>query len=141
MPCAVVIVTTGQATARPILETAECREAHPDGYAVAALTDVLRRPEIERVAHLKRTHDDLVAAARAKGLSEGDAALEAIRGMQRLGLYPKPSTMVATRAVQSACRRAGVHDLRSRSFASASSPTSARPSIAQARRSRRPATT
>jgi hypothetical protein len=41
-----------------------------------------------------------VAAARAKGLSEVDAALEAIRGMQRLGLYPKPSTMVATRALQ-----------------------------------------
>ena len=41
-----------------------------------------------------------MAAARAKGLSEVDAALEAIRGMQRLGLYPKPSTMVATRAVQ-----------------------------------------
>ena len=100
MPCAVVIVTTGQATARPILETAECRRAHPDGYAVAALADELRRPDIERIAHLKRTHDDLVAAARAKGLSEIDPALEAIRGMQRLGLYPKPSTMVATRALQ-----------------------------------------
>lgn len=100
MPCAVVIVTTGQARARPILETSECRAAHPDGYAVAALTDVLRRSEIERIAHLKRTHEDLVASARAKGLSEGGAALEAIRGMRRLGLYPKPSTMVATRAVQ-----------------------------------------
>jgi hypothetical protein len=30
-------------------------------------------------------------------LSEGDAALEAIRGMQRLGLYPKPTTVTATR--------------------------------------------
>jgi hypothetical protein len=100
MPCAVVIVTTGQAKARPILETSECRSAHPDGYAVASLADVLRRSEIERIAHLRRTHDDLVASARARGLSEGDAALEAIRGMQRLGLYPKPSTMVATRAVR-----------------------------------------
>ncbi len=100
MPCAVVIVTAGQATARPILETAECRDAHPDGYAVTALADVIRRPEIERVAHLQRTHDELVASARAKGLSEINAALEAIRGMQRLGLYPKPSTMVATRALQ-----------------------------------------
>ncbi len=100
MPCAIVIVTTGQATARPVLETDECRKAHPDGYAVAALTDVLRRAEIERVAHLRRTHDELVVAARAKGLSEGSALLEAIRGMQRLGLYPKPSTMVATRAEQ-----------------------------------------
>ena len=98
MPCAVVIVTTGQDKARPVLETSECRDAYPDGYAVAALSDLLRRSEIERLAHLKRTHEDLVASARAKGLSEGGAALEAIRGMQRLGLYPKPSTMVATRA-------------------------------------------
>lgn len=97
MPCAVVIVTTGQEKARPILETPACRRAHSDGYPVTALADLLRRHDIERVAHLKRTHDDLVAAARARGLSEGDAALDAIRGMQRLGLYPKPSTLVATR--------------------------------------------
>jgi hypothetical protein len=100
MPCAVVIVTKGQANARAVLEAAECREAHPDGYDVTALADVLRRSEIERLAHLERTHRDLVASARARGLSEGDAALEAIRGMQRLGLYPKPSTIVATRALQ-----------------------------------------
>ena len=97
MPCAVVVVTTGEPTARPILESDECRDAHPDGYAVTALTDALRRPDIERIAHLERTHEELGAAARARGLSEGDAALEAIKGMHRLGLYPKPSTMVAQR--------------------------------------------
>lgn len=97
MPCAVVIVTTGEPAARPILESDECRRAHPDGYAVSALADMIRRPDIERIAHLERTRDQLAAAARARGLGEHDAALEAIRGMQRLGLYPKPSTMVATR--------------------------------------------
>lgn len=100
MPCAVLIVTTGQQKARPILETSECRKAHPDGYDVAALADVLRRSDIERVAHLKRTYEELIAAGRARGLLEHAAALEAIRGMQRLGLYPKPSTMVATREQQ-----------------------------------------
>ena len=104
MPCAVLMVTIGQEKARPILETSECRDAYPDGYAVTALADVLRRSEIERIAHLRRTHDELVAAARATGQSEGDAALEAIRGMQRLGLYPKPSTLVATRAVDAPAR-------------------------------------
>ena len=100
MPCAVVIVTKGEPKARPLLEGADCREAHPDGYDVATLGDFLRRADIERVAHLKATHDALVAEARARGLSEVDAMLEAIRGMQRLGLYPKPSTLVATRAMQ-----------------------------------------
>ena len=110
MPCAVVIVTQGDAKARPVLEAAECRKAHPDGYAVAALSDVLRRADIERVANLKATHEGLVAEARARGLSEGDAALEAIRGMQRLGLYPKPSTIVATRVAEAPTGRGGVHD-------------------------------
>ena len=104
MPCAVVIVTKEQDSARPILETSECRKAHPNGYAVAALTDVLRRPSIERAAHLKRTNEQLVAAARARGLPENDAALEAIRGMQRLGLYPKPSTIMATRVEHAEAR-------------------------------------
>jgi hypothetical protein len=100
MPCAIVIVTMGQPRADPIAETAACRSAHPDGYPVASLADRLRRPDIERVARLEATHRRLVDEARARGLSEGDAALDAIRGMQRLGLYPKPSTLVATRAAE-----------------------------------------
>ena len=100
MPCAVLIVTTGEPKARAVAETPACRKAHPGGYDVTALADVLRRPDIERVARLNATHERLVAEARARGLSEGDAALDAIRGMQRLGLYPKPSTLVATRAAE-----------------------------------------
>ena len=96
MACAVVIVTEAQPTADVLVETPACRKAHPDGYAVAALDDQLRRADLERVAHLEQTHAGLVAEARARGLSEGDAALEAIRGMQRLGLYPKPPMVTAT---------------------------------------------
>jgi hypothetical protein len=98
LPCVVLVVTQGEALAAPLLEDRTCRRAHPDGYPVAALADVLRRPDIERVEHLTRTHERLVAEARGQGMSEGDAALAAIRGMQQLGLYPKPSTIVATRA-------------------------------------------
>jgi hypothetical protein len=100
MPCAVLIVTTGEPKARAVAETPACRKAHPEGYDVTALADVLRRPDIERVARLHATRERLVAEARARGLSEGDAAIDAIRGMQRLGLYPKPSTLVATRAAE-----------------------------------------
>jgi hypothetical protein len=96
MPCAIVVVTKGQPMASPLAESSECRAAHPDGYPVAGLIDVLRRAEIERVEHLRLTHERLVAEARARGLSEGDAALDAIDGMQRLGLYPKPSTLVVS---------------------------------------------
>ena len=39
MPCAIAIVTQGQPQARAIVETADCRRANPQGYAVSALTD------------------------------------------------------------------------------------------------------
>jgi hypothetical protein len=97
LPCAVLLVTEGQPLARPLLEESECRKAFPDGYPVARLSDVIHRPAIMRVEHLRETHARLQAAARARGLSEGDAALAAIRGMQQLGLYPRPSRLVATR--------------------------------------------
>lgn len=98
--CAVLVVTDGQAVAEPLVEEGPCRDRYPDGYPVSALGDVLRRADIERVEQLKSTHERLVAEARARGLGEGDAALEAIRGMQRLGLYPKPSTLVASHAAE-----------------------------------------
>lgn len=101
LPCAIVIVRNGQPSATPVVEADECRDAHPRGYPVSALADLLRRPSIERVEHLRRTHDRLVAEARARGLLENDAALEAIEGMQRLGLYPKPSTLVVSRVSRS----------------------------------------
>jgi hypothetical protein len=100
LACAVLVVGEGQPTATPLVEESSCREAFPDGYPVTALVDVIRRPDIERVEHLRTTHDRLVAEARSAGMSEGDSALEAIRGMQRLGLYPKPSTIVATRVLR-----------------------------------------
>ena len=97
MPCAVVIVTQGRDRADPVVESDACRKAHPDGYPVMALADLLRRADIERSALLRTTHERLVAEARAAGLGEGDAALEAIEGMRRLGLYPKPAVLVAAR--------------------------------------------
>ena len=97
LPCAVLILTADQPLAQPLVEEPACRKAHPEGYLVACLTDVIHRPAIERVERLRETHARLQEDARARGLSEGDAALAAIRGMQQLGLYPKPSTLLATR--------------------------------------------
>lgn len=97
LPCAVLLVVEGQPLARPLVEEAECRKAYPDGYPVERLTEVIHRPAIERVEQLRDTHARLLAEAEARGLSEGDAAMAAIRGMQQLGLYPKPSALLATR--------------------------------------------
>ena len=140
MPCAVVIVTKGEATARPILEAAECREAHPDGYDVAALGDVLRRADIERVAHLK---------AHARGPGRRGARARAVGGRRGARGHPRHaapgalSEAVDDWSPRAPCRRrrrGGVHDLGPGVSSSVSSTTSARPSIVPERRSRRPAT-
>lgn len=95
MPCAVVLLSTGPDAARSLADTPACRSRYPGGYDVTTVRDQSVRAALERQSLLTRTHADLLAEARGRGLSEGDAALEAIRGMQRLGLYPRPTQVVA----------------------------------------------
>ena len=95
MPCAVVLLAQEPGRSRPLVETEDCRSRFPDGYDVPSVSEQSSRSTIERSQLLASTHERLVAEARARGLSEGDAALEAVRGMQRLGLYPKPTQVVA----------------------------------------------
>ena len=57
-----------------------------------------RRAAIEHTALLEKSYADLVAEGRAQGLSEGAALLQAGKGMQRLGLYPKTPTITASRS-------------------------------------------
>ena len=104
MPCAVVLLSTGPEPTRGLAETAACRSRHADGYDVTSVHEQSVRAMLERRALLASTHAELLADARRRGLSEGDAALEAIRGMQRLGLYPKPTQLVAAPAAD---RRSG----------------------------------
>ncbi len=95
MPCAVLLVTSDRRLADALIDTQPCRDAHRNGYEVAFLSDDLRRPAIERTALIEQTHDALVREGLARGLSDGDARLAAIRGMERRGLYPRPTVLVA----------------------------------------------
>jgi hypothetical protein len=95
LPCAVVILRTGQSPATPLADTGRCGDAYAGGFTRDALGDQLRRPVIEHAALLNKTYADLVAEGRAQGLSDGDAMLRANKGMQRLGLYPKTPTITA----------------------------------------------
>ena len=112
MPCAVVIVTQGEAKARPVLEAAECRKAHPDGYAVATLGDVLRRADIERVAQPEGARTRAWSPRRARrGLSEGRRGA---RGHPRHAA-PGPLSQAVDDGGDAraggAAGRGGVHDL------------------------------
>jgi hypothetical protein len=98
LPCAVVLLRTGEASASALADSRRCGDRYASGFTRDALES--RREAIEHVAMLEKTYADLVAEGRAQGLSEGAAMLQAGKGMQRLGLYPKTPTITA---VTSAC--------------------------------------
>lgn len=94
--CAVVVLKTGDAAASALVDSGRCGDRYAGGFTRGALES--RRDAIEHAAMLEKTHADLVAEGRAQGLSEGAAMLQASKGMQRLGLYPKTPTITASRS-------------------------------------------
>ena len=93
MPCAVVILRTGDAAASPLVDSGTCGDRFVGSFTRDALDT--RRAAIEHAALIEKSYADLVAEGRARGLSEGAALLQANKGMQRLGLFPKTPTITA----------------------------------------------
>jgi hypothetical protein len=84
--------------ASTLVETATCRRRYPSGIAPAILSAMSRRADIERAEGIRTTYADLVARGRAAGQNEGQAMLDAGKEMQRLGLFPRTTTLVAAPA-------------------------------------------
>jgi len=93
MGCAVVLLRTGEPVASTLVDSGRCGDRYSGGFAREVLES--RREAIEHAAMLEKTYADLVAEGRAQGLSEGAAMLQAGKGMQQLGLYPKTPTITA----------------------------------------------
>lgn len=94
MPCAIALLHK-DATASALIETAACRRKYPSGLTAAVLAPLSRRSAIERAETVRTTYAALVERGRRGGLPEGEAMLAAGREMQRLGFYPKSTTLVA----------------------------------------------
>src|SRR5439155_20931364 len=54
-----------------------------------------RKPQLDREAAFKAKYDERVAAHRAAGLAEGDAALRSYNDLEDLGFLPKKPRLVA----------------------------------------------
>ncbi len=78
MPCAVVILRTGDAAASPLVDSGTCGDRFAGGFTREALET--RRAAIEHTALVEESYADLVAEGRARGLSEGAALLQARQG-------------------------------------------------------------
>jgi hypothetical protein len=94
LPCAIVVLRKIQPTARALIETPTCRKKYGD-YGAASMAAFSRRADIERTQTMARTYERLVAEGKARGLNEGVAMLEANKGMEDLGYYPKSPTITA----------------------------------------------
>lgn len=95
LPAAVVAFNHVTRETRVLARSGEFGGLYPDGPPVAVLEQQSRRADIERVQEITRVHDALVARFRGEGLSEGAALLAAAKEMQRLGYYPKSTTLTA----------------------------------------------
>ena len=98
LPCAVVVLRRHAPNARALVETPACRRKYGDGYTAASMAALSHRADIERSQTMTRTYADLVAKGKARGLNEGAAMLEANKGMEDLGYYPKSPTITAQSA-------------------------------------------
>jgi hypothetical protein len=96
MPCGIAILKRDGA-ASPLVQTRACRRTYADGRLSTVLAPISRRRDIERAEMIRTTYAALVARGRRSGLPEMAAMLEAGRQMQRLGLFPKTTMLVAQR--------------------------------------------
>jgi hypothetical protein len=97
MPCAVALIGRDRAV-RTLVQTRQCAGKYADGITASVLDSHSHRDDIERSVTITTTYADLVSGGRAAGLGEAEAMLEANREMQRRGLYPRTSTLVAAPA-------------------------------------------
>ena len=67
------------------------------GVPLQQLRENSQRPAIERLQTMLRTHEDLLQKYKATGMGEMQALLQTGKDMQRLGYYPKSTTIVARR--------------------------------------------
>jgi hypothetical protein len=97
MPCGVAVLDARRGHVQMLAGASRCSRVHAEGVTPALLAPLTRRAGIERSQLLARTYADLTAEAAGRGLHEGAAALAAIKEMQRLGHYPRPTQLIARR--------------------------------------------
>ena len=96
-PCAIALLDHEVMKARVLAQSAVCTRRYPEGPPVAALLEVSRKKDIERVAELERVRAALVAKHRERGATEIEALLRTTRDLEDLGYLPKSPRIVAHR--------------------------------------------
>jgi hypothetical protein len=82
---------------KPLVKSKEYARAYPDGVPLRQIQEISRRKDIERSQAINRTLGELRQKYKAMGLGYVQTELRIVKDMQRLGYYPKPTTIVARR--------------------------------------------
>ncbi len=80
-----------------IVKNKDYDRRYPHGVPLQKIVDNSRRSTIERAQAVNRNYEELMQKYRAMGMSEIEAGLRTGKDMQRLGYYPKSTTIVARR--------------------------------------------
>lgn len=95
MPCAVVTLDAASDQVRTLVRTGVCQRRYGSAIPPAVVRPLARRTDIERWLAMTRAHDAFVKQRMAAGDSEVAAMLAANKEMERLGYYPKSTTIRA----------------------------------------------
>ncbi len=71
--------------------------AYPNGVPRRQLEEISRRQDLERTQAIRRIREELLQKYKAMGMGQVQTELQIIKDLQRLGYYPKPTTIVARR--------------------------------------------
>ena len=82
---------------KPLVKSKGYDRAYPDGVSLRQIKESSRRQELERLQAITRTREELQQKYKAMGLGEYETYFRIVKDMQRLGYYPKPTTIVARR--------------------------------------------
>jgi len=98
-PSAIAVIDHRQETFRVLLASPEFDGIYPDGVPERIVYEGSQRKEIDELRSLRTAYAEALEGFLRAGLPEGEALLAANREMQRLGFFPKPTTITARRLV------------------------------------------
>ena len=95
-PTAIVLLDHDQREVEVLLRNEAFDRLYPDGPQFTTLLEFSRKAEVDRLAEMRQTYEEMKTKFRAVATNEGAALLAAGREMARLGWWPTPETISAS---------------------------------------------
>lgn len=96
-PVAIIAYNHVTGGVKVLVKNKDYERLYPNGVPLRQIQENSRRSKMERQQAMLRTHEELLQKYKAMGMVEAQALLRTAKDMQRLGYWPKTSTIVARR--------------------------------------------